>query len=390
MSDPASDRPPLRIGVTCYASFGGSGIVATEIGLAMARRGHQVHFISNDVPRRLERGVDNVFFHQVRAAEYPVFPQVPYSLALASKMVSVATHQGLDVLHAHYAVPHATAAWMAREVRGNGLKVVTTLHGTDITLVGQDDGYLPITRHSIEQSDAVTAPSAFLRDETFRAFGVSPDRVPLEVIPNFVDTDVYRPLAGPDRPRLRALFGEEGAQHPAIVHVSNFRPVKQVDVVVDVFRRVVAERPARLVLIGDGPERPRVEAQLRRCGLFDHARLLGNQEHVAQIIREAAVFVLPSRTESFGLAALEALASGVPVVATRVGGLPEVVRDGDSGYLVPLGDVAAMAVKVGELLDDGPRRMAMGALARRDVEARFRMGPMIDRYEALYRRVCGA
>lgn len=375
----------LRIGMVCYPGIGGSGIVATEIGLAMARQGHRVHFISTDVPRRLEPCVDNVFFHQVHAADYPVFPQVPYSLSLASTIASVARHDGLDVVHAHYAVPHATAAWMAREINGNGFKVVTTLHGTDITLVGRDEGYLPITRHSILHSDAVTAPSAYLRDETWSQFGLSAAETPIEVIPNFVDTAAYRPLDDDARPRLTALFGTEDV--PVLVHVSNFRPVKNVPLVVEAFARVAAETPARLLLIGDGPERSRVEAMLRERGLSDQARLVGSQEHVESLVREASVFLLPSRLESFGLAALEALASGVPVVASRVGGLPEVIRHGETGWLVPEGDVAAMAHRVLNLLRDPERRLEMGAAARADAAARFPLLPTVARYEALYQRL---
>ena len=377
----------LRIGVACYSSFGGSGIVATEIGMAMARRGHRIHFISNDVPRRLERGVDNVFFHQVRAADYPVFPAVPYSLGLASAMVSVATHEGLDLLHVHYAVPHATAAWMAREVLGADLKVVTTLHGTDITLVGRDEGYLPITRHSIEQSDAVTAPSSYLREETYAQFGLSSQSTPIEVIPNFVDVGLYQPRKSVARPRMAALFGANEAELPILMHVSNFRQVKNVDQVVEVFAQVVRERPARLVLIGDGPERPAIEALLRKLKIAQWARLMGNQEHVQELIREADLFLLPSAQESFGLAALEALSSGVPVLATRVGGLPEVVRDGETGVLVPVNDVDCMARWALRLLQDDERRQAMGKAARADALQRFRVDPSVTRYEDLYRQL---
>jgi N-acetyl-alpha-D-glucosaminyl L-malate synthase BshA len=380
----------LSIGITCYPTFGGSGIVATEIGLGLARRGHRVHFICSDVPRRLDRSVDNVFFHQVRAMDYPVFPQVPYSLALCSAMVSVATWHGLDVLHAHYAVPHATAAWMAKEVLGGGPRVVTTLHGTDITLVGSDESYLPITRHSILKSDAVTAPSADLRSETWSRFDLDSERVPIDVIPNSVDTDLLRPLEGPGRPRLEALFGPEAGRVPTVVHVSNFRPLKRVDRVVEAFARVAADRPGFLLLIGDGPERTRVEAAVRREGLVDRVRLLGGQDHFEDVLRECAVFLLTSEAESFGLAALEALASGVPVVAFRVGGVPEVVRDGQTGILVPPGDVNAMAAALAGLLDDPDRRDRFARAARSDVVDRFRMEPMVDRYERVYERVLEA
>ncbi|MCA9560496.1 MAG: N-acetyl-alpha-D-glucosaminyl L-malate synthase BshA [Myxococcales bacterium] len=383
-----SDSDVLRIGISCYPTVGGSGIVATEIGLAMARRGHQVHVISTDVPRRLDRCADNVFFHQVRTRDYPVFPQAPYALALASTMASVATYEGLDVLHAHYAVPHATSAWMARQVLGNGSpKVVTTLHGTDITLVGADASYLPITRHSILHSDAVTAPSDFLRRATYEKLDLTPEAVPIEVVPNFVDTRRFRPADGGEAARLTALFGPAAATTPVLVHVSNFRPVKRVDVVVDVFARVAAERPAFLLLIGDGPDRPRVEAELRRHGLHDRARLLGKQDHFEALLRASTAFLLPSESESFGLAALEALSSGVPVVGSDVGGVPEVVRDGETGFLCDPEDVGAMAAKAGALCDDAALRRRMGEAARRDVLTRFDEAPMVDRYEAVYRRV---
>jgi N-acetyl-alpha-D-glucosaminyl L-malate synthase BshA len=368
---------PLSIGITCFPTFGGSGIVATEIGLAMARRGHRVHFISTEVPRRLDVDVPNVFFHEVRARDYDVFPQVPYALALTSAIVRVARYEGLDVLHAHYAVPHATSGWMAREVLGGALKVVTTLHGTDITLVGSDDSYLPITRHSIERSDALTAPSEFLRRETLARFDLD---VPIEVIPNFVDTSRLSPVDGPERPRTTALFGS-GA--PVLAHVSNFRPLKRVDRVVDVFARVAAARPCRLLLVGDGPERPRIEARVRQLGLQEHVRLVGSSAHFEALLRECAAFVLPSETESFGLAALEALACGVPVVASDVGGLPEVVRHGETGFLLAPDDVDGMAAAVLRALDDA----SLGARARADAVARFSPRPILDRYEALYLRL---
>ena len=372
---------PLRIGVTCYPTVGGSGIIATEIGLGMARRGHQVHFICAERPRRLAAKVPNVTFHPVQARDYPVFPQVPYSLALASAMVRVSTEIGLDILHTHYAVPHATSAWMARQVLnsnhlGAGPQVVTSLHGTDITLVGADASYLPITRHSVAQSDAVTVPSAFLRDETYARLQLNAAETPIEVIPNFVDVEIYRPL---QRTRL--------VGPPTLVHASNFRPVKRVDAVVEIFAKVVAERPARLLLIGDGPDRPRVEALLERRGLSHLTEMAGKLDHFEDRLRDCAVFLLPSSTESFGLAALEALASGVPVVASAVGGLPEVITDGQNGFLRATHDINGMAERVRFLLDNEDLRMKMGANARADVVARFSQAPMLDRYEAIYREL---
>ncbi|MEN0060725.1 MAG: N-acetyl-alpha-D-glucosaminyl L-malate synthase BshA [Myxococcota bacterium] len=374
----------LRIGVLCYPTFGGSGIIATEIGVQLARRGHVVHFVSTDVPRRLSRNLDNVFFHQVNAATYPVFPHVPYTLALASTLVSVATHSGLDLVHAHYALPHAAAAWMAREALGPKMRIVTTLHGTDVTLIGQDEGYRPIVRHSILQSDAVTTPSRSLREDTYQSLALSPEERPISVIPNFVDPHVYKPIdpSQRGRPRLAALFGDDDV--PVIVHVSNFRPVKQVEQLVEMFTRVLARTDARLLLVGDGPERRNVEARLRQVGLSDRARLIGNQAHPEALVREASVFVLPSRTESFGLAALEALACGVPVVAYRVGGLPEVVVDGETGFLVPPDDVDALAERVVEVLSHPERQQALGRAARAHAVERFEIQARVSAYEALY------
>lgn len=379
----------LSIGITCYPTFGGSGIIATEVGVALARRGHRVHFICSELPRRLDPTLENVGFHPVQARDYPVFPQVPYSLALASAMVSVANAQGLDLIHAHYAVPHATAAWMAREVLGGQLAVITTLHGTDITLVGSDPSYLPITRHSILSSDAVTAPSAHLRQETWDRFDLDAQRTPIEVIPNFVDTDLLRPHTGLDRPELEALFGPSCRGVPVLVHVSNFRPLKRLDRVVEVFARVAKERPCLLLLIGEGPDRELAEAALADAGLSDRARLVGSQVRFEALLRECDAFLLPSETESFGLAALEALASGVPVVASDVGGLPEVVQDGVTGFLRAADDVQGMAEAVLSLFTDPGRAATMGRAARADVLERFRQAPMVDRYEALYRRVVG-
>lgn len=369
---------PLSIGVTCFPSFGGSGIVATAIGLGMARRGHQVHFICTEPPRRLDPRAPNVHFHPVEARAYPVFPQRPYTLALTSKMVGVAQHVGLDVLHAHYAVPHATAAWMAREILGGGPALVTTLHGTDVTVLGDDPAYQAVTRHSVRASDAVITPSAALRDAAWKALDLAPAPTPIEVIPNFVDPTVFHPATAPS------------AGPPVIVHVSNFRPIKRVPQVVEAFARVAAHTPARLRLIGDGPERPAVEALVAQHGLGDRVELLGKQPDLGPLLRDCALFLLPSRDESFGLAALEALASGVPVIASAVGGLPEVVRQGETGWLVPADDPGAMADRALALLRDPARRETMARAARADAEARFAPGPLLDRAEAVYRRVSGA
>jgi N-acetyl-alpha-D-glucosaminyl L-malate synthase BshA len=369
----------LSIGVLCYPSVGGSGIIATEIGLGMAARGHQVHFITRSRPHRLPVGVPNVHLHPVSTSDYHVFAEPPYALALASALVRVAQTAGLDVVHAHYAVPHAACAWMAKEMLGGALRVVTTLHGTDITLVGSDASYLPITRHSILRSDAVTAPSAFLRDDTYARLGIDPSDCPIQVVPNFVDTDFYRPRAfGEPDPTAGWFPGHEGL--PLLVHVSNFRPLKRVDRVLDVAVAVARQRPCRLLLVGDGPDAAAIDARLEGLGL-PAVRVAGDVA-VEQIVRAADVFLLPSETESFGLAALEALASGVPVVASRVGGLPEVVQHGVNGWLVAPDDVQGMADAAVAVLAAGP---AMRAAARADAAQRFPRADALDGYERLYR-----
>lgn len=360
----------MKIGVSCYPTFGGSGIVATEIGLGMARRGHEVHFVTMGQPPRLDLSLANLWYHPVEPRDYPVFPQVPYALALASALVAVATKHELDVLHAHYAVPHAASAWMAREILGGGVCVVTTLHGTDITLVGADPSYLPITRHSILRSDAVTVPSRWLMDETWRRFDIP--EVPIEVIPNFVDVETFHPGPAPER--------------PTVVHVSNFRTLKRIDRVVEVFARLAARRDVRLLLVGDGPERAGALRALAERGLGNRVDAPGAVTDVERWVRRGTVFLLTSESESFGVAALEALASGVPVVACAVGGVPEVVRDGETGFLVPDGDLDGLTARVDELLADPGLRLRMSRLAQQDVENRFSRDRVLDRFEAVYRR----
>ncbi len=369
----------MNLGITCFPTFGGSGLIASEIGLAMAARGHQVHFIARALPVRLLKAT-NVAFHEVARSDYPALADSSaYPIALASKMIQVATEQRLDLLHVHYAVPHATAAWMAAEVMGsNAPRIVTTLHGTDITLVGSDPSHLPITRYSVQRSDAVTAPSAFLRRATWQKLEL-PDSLPIEVIPNFVDTKRFAPTD--DRSPLHRLF-PGGA--PTLVHVSNFRPVKRIADVVSIFAAVNAQRPAHLVLIGDGPERAAAEKQVRGLGLESRVAFLGERDDFEAVLAACDVFLLPSELESFGLAALEALSCGVPVVGSRIGGIPELVVEGKTGLLAGLGDVAAMASHVLTLLDD---LKGYSQRARADVLARFQLGPAIDRYEALYRAV---
>lgn len=377
---------PLNVAITCFPTFGGSGMVATEVGLAMADRGHRVHFIARDLPVRLHGANRKVIFHEVTESDYPALQQSgTYPIALASKMIEVASYERLDILHVHYAVPHATAAWMAREVLGHKApRVVTTLHGTDTTLVGIDPSYLPITRFSITRSDAVTVPSAYLRRATWRGFDI-PESVPIDVITNFVDTDRYAPVR--DRACLRALFPALRDHEPVLIHVSNFRPVKRITDVVAIFTEVHRHRPCRLVMVGDGPERLPAERMLREMGLEGRVAFLGKQDRFEELVAASDVFLLPSEQESFGLAALEALSCGIPVVASDLGGIPELVTHGETGFLAPLGDVPAMARHVLTLVEDAERWQGFSHRARAQVLERFQKEPAIDRYEALYRRL---
>jgi L-malate glycosyltransferase len=369
----------MKIGITCYPTYGGSGAVATELGLELARRGHEVHFISYDSPFRLHGYAERIYFHQVetRMGRYPLFDHFPYTLALASKQHEVVLREGLEILHVHYAIPHATTAYLARQMLADErpLKVITTLHGTDITLVGQESSFYAITKFSIEQSDEVTAVSAYLRDETYRAFGcVSCD---LKVIPNFVNLAEYHPA----EPDARSSLAPEGTR--VVTHVSNFREVKRVKDVVRVFARVRRAMPAVLVMVGDGPERVDAENEARELSVAQDVRFLGRLDSVASLLQASDLFMLPSQTESFGLAALEAMACGAPVVATRAGGLPEVVEDGVSGILEPVGSVEAMGRRAVELLRDPARHAAMRAAAVAKA-AEFSADRVVPMYEALY------
>jgi len=373
----------MRIGITCYPTYGGSGAVATELGLELARRGHDVHFISYASPFRLRGFTERVWFHEVVPTDYPLFEHLPYALALAVKQHEVAMREQLDLLHVHYAIPHATTAWLAKQMMKDerDIKVVTTLHGTDITLVGQDPSYFTLTKFSIEQSDRVTAVSEYLRDETYRAFGCVGCEV--EVIPNFVAPEAYYPATDGG---CRSSLAPAG--HRVLLHVSNFRPVKRLADVIRIFAGVRKALPATLVLVGDGPDRVTAEQEADRLGLRHDVRFLGKVENVADLLRGGDLFLLPSQTESFGLAALEAMACGLPVVATRVGGLPEVVVDGESGALCAPGDVAEMTARALEVLRDPDRLAAMRAAAIRRA-ADFAADKVVPLYERLYADVLG-
>jgi len=370
----------MRIGITCYPTYGGSGVVATELGLELAARGHEIHFISYAMPVRITEATARIRFHEVEVMNYPLFNHPPYTLALASKMYEVAASESLDVLHVHYAIPHSVSAYLAREMfRPRRLPFVTTLHGTDITLVGSDRSYLPITRFSIEQSDAVTAISDYLQNVTLQEFGI---RRKVEVIPNFVNCDVFEPATDASRRRAFARDDEK-----ILVHLSNFRPVKRLPDVVEIFARVRRHIPAKLLLIGDGPDRGRAEWMAREKDLTADVLFLGKQNQVQDLLNCADVMLLPSELESFGLAALEAMACGVPAVCSNVGGLPEVIRDGVEGYLVGLRDVDTMAERALRILTEPGRREEMGRAARRRASDKFCSTRIIRLYEDLYRRV---
>jgi N-acetyl-alpha-D-glucosaminyl L-malate synthase BshA len=372
----------MRIGITCYPTYGGSGAIATELGIALASRGNEVHFITYQQPFRLPAFVPQVFFHEVEVVRYPLFEYPPYDLALAVRMHEVAHTHSLDLLHVHYAIPHATSAWIANEMlkrEGAGIKVVTTLHGTDITIVGQDPSFRSITKFSIEQSDYLTAVSSYLREETYRAFGCGGRDV--QVIHNFIDPDTF------DRTRhLDSIRDHVGRDRKVVMHISNFRKVKRVRDVVRIFAAANRRIPCALVMVGDGPDRVDAEDEARVQGVHDRVFFLGKIDAVAPLLAGADLFLLPSETESFGLSALEALASGVPVVATNVGGLPEVVSDRETGRLFDPGNVDAMGDAAAEILLDAELWTSMSRAAAADARARFSVDQIVAQYEQLYAR----
>src|SRR5947207_9677915 len=372
----------MKIGITCYPTFGGSGVVATELGLALARGGDDVHFISYALPSRLNIFYERVHFHEVTVASYPLFdPYPPYTLALATKMAEVAAYEGLDVLHVHYAIPHAISSHHAQEIlASSSLKLITTLHGTDITLVGRDPSYLPITRFGIEMSDGVTAVSQWLKEQTAKNFGTTKA---IEVVPNFVDPQRFHRTRG----ETCHLFGAGASGDRLLCHVSNFRPVKRVMDVIDVFERVSRVIPSRLAMIGDGPDRSRAESFCREHHLRDRVFFLGNVPNLEEIVGAANLFLLPSEAESFGMAALEAMASEVPVIATRAGGLPEVVVEGETGYLLPVGDVDAMAERAIAILSDKTLHRRLGRAGRARAEGEFNVNRVVPMYREFYERI---
>ena len=377
----------MKIGITCYPTYGGSGVVATELGLELADRGHEVHFISYSQPIRLPKTYPNIHYHEVEVSRYPLFEYPPYDLALATRMAEVAEIYDLDLLHVHYAIPHSVSAMLARQMLScdharprRRLPYVTTLHGTDITLVGSDPSYLPITRFSIDQSDGVTSISEYLKRRTLEVFAV---QTPIQVIPNFVNCDLYHRT--PELLEHRSEYAS--ADEKILVHLSNFRPVKRLGDVIEIFDRVQQKIPSRLLMIGDGPERSSAEWLAVKKGIHKKVDFLGKQDRINEKLAVADVMLLPSELESFGLAALEAMACEVVPIATNEGGLPEVVDHGKTGFLAPVGDVETMANYAIEILSDENKLREMGEAARASAQARFCASKIIPMYERFYREV---
>jgi L-malate glycosyltransferase len=366
----------MKIGIVCYPTYGGSGVVATELGKALADKGHQIHFISYAMPMRLDGYLGNVFYHEVEMASYPLFEFPLYTPALASKIVEVSRFERLDLVHAHYAIPHATSAFLAREILNGDLRIVTTLHGTDITLVGLEPSFLPVMKFSIEKSDGVTAVSRFLREKTTTNYGIRKD---IRVITNFVDTEKYRRIACDG---IRERFAPAGEK--VLVHVSNFRAVKRVPDVIRIFDQVRKRIPSSLILVGDGPDRSACELLVRELELQDHVKFLGKQQELVPILSAADLFLMPSQSESFGLSALEAMSCGVPVVSTSVGGLPELQVQGETGYIAEIGDVDRMARYAIDLLTNDTRHERFSLAARARAVEHFDVHRVVLQYEQYY------
>jgi N-acetyl-alpha-D-glucosaminyl L-malate synthase BshA len=370
----------MKVGIVCYPVKGGSGVVASELGLALSSAGVEVHFFSYALPFRLT-GFDSKFiFHEVEVSNYPLFKYPPYTLSLATRLAEESKRVGLDIIHAHYAIPHAISGYIARQILGpGGPKLITTLHGTDITLVGQDSSFRAVTKFSMEASDALTAVSKYICDSTRESFGI---KKPIKVIPNFVDIKRFKPdQEGCDRSEL-ALPDEK-----IIMHMSNYRPVKNAADVIRIFKIVNEKIPSKLILVGDGPEAPDVLSLAERMGLKEKTIFLGGQDMVESVLCKADLFLLPSASEGFGLAALEALACGVPVVGSIVGGLPELITDGEVGYLEPIGDVEAMAKRSIEILSDDMLHQSMAKNARRLTVEKFDTRDIVKEYHQFYEEV---
>ncbi len=381
----------MNIGITCYPTFGGSGVVATELGVELSKRGHEVHFISYSVPMRLKSFSENIFFHKVEMANYPLFDFPLYSIALASKIVEIAKYNGLDLVHAHYAIPHATSAYLAREIikeeisdgkNSSELKIITTLHGTDITLVGLEISFLPAMKFSIMKSDGVTAVSSFLKVKTESHYGITKD---IEVIPNFIDTGKYKRFSNHETECLKERFSKNGER--ILVHTSNFRPLKRVDDCIRIFNEVRKKIPSKLLLIGDGPERSNSEYLAKDLGIYDDVTFYGNQESFVEILSVSDLFLMPSQSESFGLSALEAMSCGVPVVSSNAGGLPELNLHGETGYIAEMGDVNKMGEYAVDLLENKRKYKIFSENARNRAVNLFSTEKVVPQYEKYYEKV---
>jgi L-malate glycosyltransferase len=373
----------VKVGITCYPTYGGSGIVATELGLELANRGHEIHFITYSNPIRLDPGIPRIHYHEVEVSNYPLFQYPPYCLALASRMAEVARSYSLDLLHVHYAIPHSISALLAQQMLAaeRSLPFITTLHGTDITLVGSDRSYFSITKFSIEQSNGITSISDFIQQRTAEVFGVK-DRV--RVIPNFVNIKTYKPDPKKAGARRFAPAGEK-----LLIHLSNFRPVKRVLDCIHILARARKMAPAHLLMVGDGPDRGPAEILARDLGVQDHVSFLGKQDHVERLIPLAHVLLMPSELEAFGLAALEAMACGVPPIGTKAGGVPELITHGVDGFIEGVGDLDAQAARAVELLTDEGLHHRMATAARHTAVSRFSTERIIPQYERYYEKICG-
>lgn len=372
----------MKIGITCYPTYGGSGVLATELGKALAAKGCQVHFISYALPQRLNRFVENVFFHEVELTTYPLFEHSLYGLSLTSKMIEVVEYEKLDLLHVHYAIPHATSAYMAKQIlrkQNSDIKIITTLHGTDITLVGLEPSFLPLVKFSIEESDGVTAVSKFLKETTLTNYNIDKD---IEVIYNFVDTDVYKPVCNEQFKKHIAPEGEK-----ILVHTSNFRKVKRVPDTIRVLKEVQKKIPAKLVLVGDGPERSETERIARELGVHKDVVFLGKQDGLAEILSSGDIFLMPSQSESFGLSALEAMACGLPVISSSVGGLPELVRHNETGFIAEIGDTDRMAKYAVELLTNEKKYKYFVDNCIKLANTKFNKTQIVPQYVEYYKKV---
>jgi len=379
----------MKIGITCYPTYGGSGVVATELGKALAMRGHEIHFISYAMPTRLNGFVDNIFYHEVEINNYPLFEFPLYSIALASKMVEVTKFHDLDLLHAHYAIPHATSAFLAREILNSesstktDMKFITTLHGTDITLTGLEPSFLPTMKFSIQKSDGVTAVSKFLKDKTQQQYQIDKE---IEVIPNFIDINKYKREDNEKTKCFRKNFAKNDEK--ILTHTSNFRALKRVRDVITIFNEVKQKVDSKLLLIGDGPERSECERYSRELGIFEDIKFMGKQDALVELLSVTDLFFIPSQSESFGLSALEAMSCGVPVISSSVGGLPELNLHGETGYIAEIGDVERMAKYAIELLTNEKRYEQLSANARKRAEY-FSEENIVPMYEKFYDKVLG-